>query len=166
MKKLTKIIATIGPACDSFEKIEQLIKSGVNIFRFNFKHGTIDWHKERIKRVNEVAQKMGISIGTLIDLQGPSLRVNLPYDKIEVKKGEIYPFGERIFKEKITGIASTEPSLENYLKEGPIILIADGFYRFEVIKNKEGVFVKALTDGVIENRKNLNVPGLDLPFLL
>jgi len=164
VKKLTKIIATIGPSCDSLEKIDKLIKAGVDVFRFNFKHGTIDWHKERILRVNQVAKKLGVFVGTLIDLQGPSLRVNLPYDKVEVKKGEIYPFGERIFKEKITGIASTEPSLENYLKEGQIILIADGFYRFEVIKNKEGVFVKALRDGVIENRKNLNVPGLDLPF--
>ena len=164
MKKLTKIIATVGPSCDSFEKIEELIKAGVNIFRFNFKHGTVDWHKERILRVNKVAQKMGVSIGTLIDLQGPSLRVNLPYDKVEVKKGEFYPFWERIFKEKITGIASTEPSLEKYLKEGQILLVADGFYGFDVTKKKDAVFLKALQDGVIENRKNLNVPGLDLPF--
>jgi len=164
MKKLTKIIATVGPACDSFEKIEQLIKAGVNIFRFNFKHGTIDWHKQRIERVNQVAKKVGVAIGTLIDLQGPSLRVNLPYDKIEVKKGKLYPFGERIFKEKLLGIASTEPSLEDYLKEKDLVLIADGLFRFEVVKKEGAVYLKSLQDGVIENRKNLNVPGLNLPF--
>lgn len=164
MKKLTKIIATIGPSCESKEKIEELIRAGVNLFRFNFKHGTIDWHKERIIRVNQVAKKLGISVGTLIDLQGPSLRVNLPYDKIEVRKGKLYPFGEQIFNEKIDGIASTEPNLEQYLSEGQIILIADGFYRFEVVKKEDKVFLKALQDGVIENRKNLNVPGVDLPF--
>jgi len=164
MRKLTKIIATIGPACDSEAMIEKLIKAGVDVFRFNFKHATVDWHKERILKVNKVAQRLGISIGTLIDLQGPSLRVNLPYDKIEVKKGEIYPFGEKIFKENVFGIASTEPSLEKYLKDGQIFLIADGFYRFEVIKKEKEVFLKALKDGVIENRKNLNVPGVNLPF--
>jgi len=164
MKKLTKIIATIGPACDSFEKIEELIKAGVNIFRFNFKHGTIDWHKERIERVNKVAQKLGVSVGTLIDLQGPSLRVNLPYDKVEVKKGELYPFGKQIFKEKVAGIASTEPSLEEYLKEGDLVLIADGLFRFEVIKKEGNIYLKSFQDGIIENRKNLNVPDLDLPF--
>jgi len=164
MRKLTKIIATIGPACDSEAMIEKLIKAGVDVFRFNFKHATVDWHKERILKVNKVAQKLGVSIGTLIDLQGPSLRVNLPYEKIEVKKGKLYPFGERVFKEKIAGIASTEPSLEKYLKDGQIVLIADGFYRFEVVKKKDAVFLKAQQDGVIENRKNLNVPDLDLPF--
>jgi len=164
MKKLTKIIATIGPSCESKEKIEELIRAGVNLFRFNFKHNTIDWHRERIERVNQVAKKLGMAIGILIDLQGPSLRVNLPYDKIEVRKGKLYPFGEQIFNEKIDGIASTEPNLEQYLSEGQIILIADGFYRFEVVKKEDKVFLKALQDGVIENRKNLNVPGVDLPF--
>lgn len=164
MKKLTKIIATIGPACDSFEKIEELIKTGVNIFRFNFKHGAIDWHKERILRVNQMAKKLGVPVGTLIDLQGPSLRVNLPYDKIEVKKGEIYPFGRSIFEKKLYGIASTEPTLEEYLKPGDLVLIADGFFRFEAVKKDGRFFLKSFQDGIIENRKNLNVPDLDLPF--
>ena len=67
--KLTKIIATIGPVTESEEMIERLITEGVNIFRFNFKHNTMDWHSERIERVNMVAKRMGLSVGTLIDLQ-------------------------------------------------------------------------------------------------
>jgi len=164
MRKLTKIIATVGPSSENEAMIERLIKTGVNIFRFNFKHNTIDWHRERIERVNQVAKRLGVSIGTMIDLQGPSLRVNLPYDKIEVKKGEIYPFGRSIFEKKLYGIASTEPSLEEYLKPGDLVLIADGLFRFEVVKKEGRVYLKSFQDGTIENRKNLNVPDLDLPF--
>lgn len=80
MDKLTKIVATIGPASDSDEKIESLIQAGVNVFRFNFKHSTIDWHAERIHRVKKVAKKMGVHVGTLLDLQGPEIRINMPAD--------------------------------------------------------------------------------------
>jgi len=164
MRKLTKIVATIGPACDTEEKIEELIKNGVNIFRFNFKHNSVDWHKKRINLVNKVAKRLKVTVGTLVDLQGPSIRVSLPFDKIEVKKGRLYPFGRLVLEKKLKGIASTEPTLEEYLKEDDLVLIADGFYRFKVVKQKNQVYLKALTDGIILNRKNLNVPDLDLPF--
>jgi pyruvate kinase len=78
MNKLTKIVATIGPSSDSPEMIERLINAGVNVFRFNFKHNTVEWHSERVERVNNVAKKMGVKVGTLIDLQGPELRINMP----------------------------------------------------------------------------------------
>jgi pyruvate kinase len=57
MKKFTKIVATIGPASDSEEKIESLMQAGVNVFRFNMKHNTIDWHQERIARVQSIADR-------------------------------------------------------------------------------------------------------------
>ena len=73
--KKTKIVATLGPASDSPEKIEELIKAGVNVFRFNMKHADIPWHNERIFRVQKIADKLNIPIGILIDLQGPEIRI-------------------------------------------------------------------------------------------
>ena len=164
MEKLTKIIATIGPACESEEKIELLIKAGVDIFRFNFKHNTVEWHKERIDRVNKLAKKMGLPVGTLIDLQGPELRVNLPAEEITVKKGHLYPFGKQVFRKKILGIGVNNPQVEDYLSGGEKIFIADGFFQFEVVKKKDGLYLKSFSEGILKNRKNLNIPQVSLPF--
>ncbi len=162
--KLTKIVATIGPSCDSPEIIEKMIREGVNVFRFNFKHASLQWHEERIKRVNEIAAKLNIHVGTLLDLQGPEIRVNLPFDKIEVRQGNVYPFGERIFRENIAGISITYPHLINSLKGMEKVLIDDGYLEFEVVKKGNDYFLLSKQDGIVYNRKNFNILEIDLPF--
>src|SRR3989339_1323280 len=97
MLKLTKIVATIGPASDEPEMIKQLIESGVNVFRFNFKHNTVDWHQDRIRRVNDIANRMKVNIGTLIDLQGPEIRIKMTLDQLELTQNQKLAFGERAF---------------------------------------------------------------------
>src|SRR3989344_4280560 len=135
MKKLTKIVATIGPVSDSEEMIEKLIKVGVNIFRFNFKHNTIEWHNERIQRVNKVAEQMRVTVGTLIDLQGPEIRILLPVDQIEITNGELLYFGEDIFKDTIKkGISISHTEIIPHLTEGQKLLADDGTFTFYVEK--------------------------------
>ena len=73
--KKTKIIATIGPASESPETIEELLNEGVNVFRFNMKHGTIDWHETVMERVKIVADKINKPVGIMVDLQGPEIRI-------------------------------------------------------------------------------------------
>lgn len=73
-----KIIATIGPACDDKRTIEKLIKAGVSVFRLNFKHSSFRWHATRMQRIREVAEKLGLPIGLMIDLRGPEDRVEKP----------------------------------------------------------------------------------------
>src|SRR3989344_9612608 len=126
MNKLTKIIATIGPSSDSFELIETLINKGVNVFRFNFKHNTVEWHSARIERVNKVAKKMGIHVGTLIDLQGPELRINMPKEELKLKEGDLLLFGEDAFKNKEVGLSITHPHIIAFLEEGQKIIADDG----------------------------------------
>lgn len=162
--KLTKIIATIGPSCDTEEMIKKMILAGVDIFRFNFKHADIKWHEERINRVNKIAEKLGCNIGILLDLQGPEIRVKLPYDELEVEKNKLYPFGEIIFKKKIKGISISYPQLIPRLKGGEKVLIEDGYYEFEVIKKGNDFFLKSKQDGVIKNKKNFNISNVFLPF--
>lgn len=162
--KLTKIVATIGPSCDSDEMIEKMILAGVDVFRFNFKHADIKWHEERIKRVKKVAKKLKVNIGTLLDLQGPEIRVKLPFDELEIKKDNLYPFGDIIFEKNIKGISITYSNLINQLKGGEKVLIEDGYYEFEVIKKGSEVFLKAKQDGVIKNKKNFNILNFSLPF--
>jgi len=164
MPKLTKIVATIGPSCDSEEMIEKLILLGVNVFRFNFKHNTIEWHNEKIKRVNEVAARLGKYVGTLIDLQGPEIRINMPYEKINIKKGEEILFDQRIFETKEKGISITHPDIINHLTDGQKIYAEDGKFIF-ILKKKDGkTYLTSDTTGILKNKKNFNIPGADFPL--
>jgi len=166
--KKTKIIATIGPASDSIEKIAELIKAGVNIFRFNMKHATIEWHSERIKRVRRVAKKLNAIVAVLIDLQGPEIRLETKdKQEIKVQKGE-----QIIFSAKISDKAPvTVPQKEFFdcLDAGNFFLIDNGMLEFIVVKKrKNGLVAEALNAGLIKNRKGINVPGkkINLPSLV
>ncbi len=167
MNKLTKIIATIGPATDSPEMIEALINAGVNIFRFNFKHNTVEWHNERIERVNAVAKKMGVNVGTLIDLQGPEIRINMPGDQIEIKKNEKLIFGEEAFTGKPgakKGFSISHPDIIPHIKNGQHIVADDGAFRFTFERIGSKSYLIPHNGGIMKQRKSLNIPGADFPF--
>ena len=70
-----KIVATIGPASESEEALESLIKAGINVARLNFSHGTHQEHEAKIARIRSVSKKLGMPVGILQDLQGPKIRV-------------------------------------------------------------------------------------------
>lgn len=164
MLKLTKIVATIGPASDSEEMITKLIQAGVNVFRFNFKHNTIEWHNERIERVNRVAASLGVSIGTLIDLQGPEIRITMPTDELDIKAGEELRFGPEVFDSGERGLSISHPDVLQHLTEGQKILADDGAFTFYVVKKNNGYYLHSESNGVLKNRKSLNIPGADFPF--
>lgn len=165
MEKLTKIVATIGPSCDSEEQIEALINAGVNVFRFNFKHSTIDWHADRIHRVKLVAKKMNKHVGTLLDLQGPEIRIYMPTDSIKVTVGERITLGESVFTEKQKkGFSCSHPDLFEFLKVGQHLLADDGAFTFTVRQLKPEIILECNRAGVLKNRKSLRIPGADFPF--
>jgi len=164
MNKLTKIVATIGPVSDSEEQIEALILSGVDVFRFNFKHSTIDWHAERIHRVKKVAKRMGKHVGTLLDLQGPEIRINMPGEGIQVEIGEHVVLGESAFSEKKKGFSCSHPDLFEFLKVGQHLLADDGAFTFTVLEVKPEVILKCNRAGFLKNRKSLRIPGANFPF--
>lgn len=89
----TKIVATLGPASNSPEVIEQLILSGLDVARLNFSHGTPDEHKARAKLIREIAARHGRFVALLGDLQGPKIRIAKFTDKrIELKVGDKFTF--------------------------------------------------------------------------
>ncbi len=171
--KLTKIVATIGPASDSKEMVKKLILAGVNIFRFNFKHNTIEWHNERIQLVKSVARELGIFIGTLIDLQGPEIRINMPTDELKIKKGESIVFGEDVYKKSKPsfakasegkGFSISHPQIIPHLDEGQKIVADDGAFVFYLKKVNNKTYLRSNSNGVLKNRKSINIPGADFPF--
>ncbi len=169
MSKATKIVATIGPATESEEIIEELIHAGMNVARFNTKHGTPEWHSERIIRVREIAKKMGVSIGILLDLQGPEIRITIPGgEKFEVQNGD-----EVTLVSDGSGNNPRQPQIPQNVIEtlsvGNHVLIDDGLGEFEIVgKEPDHLIIKALGSFPVSNRKTLNTPGvvIDQPSLI
>lgn len=159
--KLTKIVATLGPASDGPETIEKLILAGVNIFRFNFKHGEIEWHKERVKRVREIAAKLGIPVGLMMDLQGPSFRIILDEPQKEIHVGDKFEFGSSAF-------TLTHPHIIASLQKGQKLLFDDGTITFVVAEDvkpdAQTVLIESCSDAILKTRKSLNIPGADFPI--
>jgi len=168
MKKATKVIATIGPATESKEIIQELIENGMNVARFNTKHSTPDWHNERIHRVREVANEMGVSIGILLDLQGPEVRIDLPREEaFEVKVDDNVIFSSNTTAEGERTAFVPQLVIDSLSPES-LILLDDGACELIVTEVNQDHFVaKALNDCRVQHRKTMNTPGtiLDMPSI-
>jgi pyruvate kinase len=163
----TKIVATIGPASESPEKIEKLINAGVNVFRLNFSHRDQNYHGKVFETIREVSKKLNMPIGILQDLAGPKIRVD------EVKKPFIVNPGDvvEIWKEKVIGekrdrisiLSIDTPQVLNDLRPQDLVCLADGSIRLRVISiTAQKVVTEVMQGGTISSRKGVNFPGAKL----
>jgi len=168
MDKKTKIIATVGPASDSEAVLEQMIIQGVDIFRFNLKHNSFEWHRNTIKRLREVAKKIKKRVAVMVDFQGPEIRVETKDgEDVEIKKGDYFWIGSRFRDNKII-IKANPTSVVKFIKKGEKIFLNDGDVELTVIKKDlYGAKVRAESDFVVKNRKSLNLLSeeIRLPIL-
>ena len=168
MKKRTKILATVGPASDSLQMIENLVKAGVNVFRLNFSHGTHDYHYEVLQRIREVEKKLGLFIGVLQDISGPKIRIGKLKEPFALVHGDIIEF----VKEEILGhevlsnyykTCINQPSVLAQLKVGELVYLYDGIIRTKVVEvNEESVKVSVQNSGLLSSRKGVNFPNTRL----
>ena len=169
-QKKTKIVATVGPACDSYEGLLNLVKAGVNVFRLNFSHGAYEDKKQVIERIREIMKKEPFNIAILGDLQGPKLRVG----ELEHGKLDLIPGMEIIFTaEKMVGNAEkiyvSYPSLAADVKEGERIFLDDGKMEVQVreILNEKEIKIRVTLGGTLLPKKGVNLPdsALTMPSL-
>ena len=169
LEKFTKNVATIGPATETEEIIGQLIDAGMNVARFNTKHSSPAWHQERIARVRKVAEEKGVSIGILLDLQGPEIRINLPEEKpFNLVEGETCVFTHDVNYDATKKVIIPKNVVET-LQVGNMVLLDDGFCELEVVeKTATGLVLKALSSCTVKHRKTMNIPGItiDMPSLV
>ncbi|OQP56369.1 pyruvate kinase [Niastella populi] len=167
----TKIVATVGPACDTYEKLLELVKAGVNIFRLNFSHGTHENKAQIIEHIRAINSKEPYNISILADLQGPKLRVGeIENGALLIEPGDILTFTS---KEKVVGtkekIYVSYPNLHEDVEVGNKIMIDDG--KLEVVVTeitKAGdVKVKVTYGGLLLPKKGVNLPDtkISLPAL-
>jgi pyruvate kinase len=169
-QKRTKIVATVGPACDSYEQLLALIKAGVNVFRLNFSHGT---HEDKLKIINyvrEINKTEPYNIAILGDLQGPKLRVGeIEGGSVELQNGDDIIFST----EKQIGtkhkVYVSYPNLTTDVKVGERIFLDDGKLEVEVkeIINDKEVKVNIILGGMLLPKKGVNFPdsALTMPSM-
>ncbi|MBY0347693.1 MAG: pyruvate kinase [Hydrotalea flava] len=167
----TKIVATVGPACNTYDKLLGLVKSGVNIFRLNFSHGTHEDKLEIIQYIRKINATQPYNISILGDLQGPKLRVGeIENGSLQINPGDILTFTS---KEKVVGtkekIYVSYPNLHNDVEIGNKILIDDG--KLEVVVDSitasGDVKVKVTYGGILLPKKGVNLPDtkISLPSM-
>jgi pyruvate kinase len=164
-QKRTKIVATVGPACDTLEKLLELAKAGVNVFRLNFSHGAYENKKEIIEHIRTINKSQPFNIAILGDLQGPKLRVgDLENGKVELVEGAdiIFSTEKQIgTKEKVY---VSYPNLTTDVKIGERIFLDDGKMEVKVksILNDKEVLVSITIGGMLSPKKGVNLPDSEL----
>jgi pyruvate kinase len=166
----TKIVATVGPACDTYDKLLSLVKAGVNVFRLNFSHGS---HEDKIKiieHIRKINSSEPFNIATLGDLQGPKLRVGeIEGGSMLVEEGEILTFTNTKLVGNKERIYVSYPNLHEDVKVGNIIMIDDGKLEVKVvsIEKNHDVKVQVKLGGIISSKKGVNLPDtkISLPAI-
>ncbi|MEM7573028.1 MAG: pyruvate kinase [Bacteroidota bacterium] len=166
----TKIVATVGPACNSYEQLKNLVKAGVDIFRVNFSHGTHEDKLAVIQHITRINEEFGVHIGILADLQGPKLRVGkMEGDGLLIEKDQILTFTNTECIGNAERIYMSYPQFAQDVGVGERVLVDDGNLVLEVVETNglDEVKLKVVFGGVLKSNKGVNLPktNISLPCL-
>lgn len=162
--KRTKILATLGPATNSPEKIKQLIEAGANGFRLNFSHGSYEERLDQIKWIRDASAEVGRTVAILQDLQGPKIRLGvLNNNHLDVKAGDEIVLDYAIQEHDGSTNLPIQYNLANKVKVGEPVYLFDGKIRGEMIErvSDTAIKIRILNDGFLMSRKGLNLPDTD-----
>lgn len=158
-----KIVCTLGPATDSYDRIKALVDAGMDIARFNLSHGSHIEHEERYRRVRKAADETGRSVGVLADLQGPKIRLEtFAEGPVLLERGDEFTISTDkgvVGDQNICG--TTYAGLADDVTRGERILVDDGRVTLEVVE-VDGPLVRCVVveGGLVSDHKGLNLPGV------
>ncbi len=163
-RKKTKIVATLGPACDTYEIIEEMMTVGVNVFRVNFSHANHEDVAKKIKMIRDINKKLEYNVAVLADLQGPKLRVGVMAEKVKLKKGDQFIFTTDKCEGTQERAYMTYQKFPQDVKAGESILVDDGKLLFKVISTngKNEVLTEVLRGGKLKSKKGVNLPNTNI----
>ncbi len=165
----TKIVCTIGPACAEEAVMEEMLKNGMNVARFNFSHGTHEYHAKMMEKFRRVRDKLRLPAAVMLDTKGPEIRLReFENGKVALKKGSAFTLTteEVVGNEQIVSISFKD--LPRQLYAGVRLLLDDGKVALTVTETTETeVRCKVEIGGVLSNRKSINIPNfhIDMPYL-
>lgn len=166
MNKRTKIVCTMGPATDSDAVLRQLIVNGMNVARFNFSHGSHEYHRKNIERVRNISREVGQPVAIMLDTKGPEVRTG----ELEDHKPVMLETGNEVIVTTDTSIPGNAErfsldyqQLPNEVKPGDMILVDDGLIALEVERTEDPqIFCSIVNGGELGEKKGVNIPNVDL----
>jgi pyruvate kinase len=159
----TKIIATIGPATESVEKLSELIASGVDVIRLNMAHGSCEWVAQVVARVREASKLVHRQVAVMMDVKGPEIRTGPVDQAFELAAGDHFEFFTQTPSEGIRGVAVNYGGFPADVNVGATVLVDSGLMRLEVLeKDETHVRCRVLTPGRLGSRRHINLPGVDV----
>ncbi len=163
----TKIVCTIGPASDSPETIEKLIRAGMDVARLNFSHGTHEEHLSRINLIREISARLNRCVGILQDLSGPKIRIGaVKNSPVTLAAGQEFTFTTQDVEGDSTRVTLPFPKIIQGLRKGRLIYVDDAKLEFRVVcANETEARTRVVIGGQLGSNKGFTVPGasLDLP---
>lgn len=165
----TKIICTLGPSTDREGILEELVKEGMNVARFNFSHGSHEEQKGRLNQLKEIRTRLNKPIAALLDTKGPEIRIReFVNGKITLEEGQEFTLTSDEVEGNEQIVSVTYKDLYKDVKPGDSILIDDGLIGLEVQKiTGHDILCIVKNGGVVSNKKGVNLPGVEvnMPFI-
>ncbi len=157
----TKIVCTVGPAVDNEEKLEQLMRAGMDAARFNFSHGTHESQLATLNKVKKVRDNLGLPVATVLDTKGPEIRIRSFKDgKITLQQGDRFTLTTDEVEGDNTIVSVTYADLHKELQVGSQVLIDDGLVGMEVEEiDGTKIHCRVQSGGDLSNNKSINLPG-------
>ncbi len=165
----TKIVCTLGPSTENDEVLREMMRSGMNVARLNFSHGTHETHGRTMERVKRFRAELGLPIGIMLDTKGPEIRIcTFAKGRVRLSKGQAFTLTTADVAGDETHVTISYKELPHDVKEGSPILIDDGLVALTVTALTDAeILCRVENDGEISDHKSVNVPGAELtmPFL-
>jgi len=169
IQRRTKIVCTLGPSTEDDSILRELMVSGMNVARLNFSHGDHEYHLKNMQRIRRLADELNKPIAIMLDTRGPEIRLELfENHRVELKKGQTFTLCTQSILGNAERASITYKELPRDIREGTSILIDDGLVSMTVRSlNDQEIVCVVNNDGVVSDRKGINVPDVDLsmPYL-
>jgi len=160
----TKLIATIGPACDSPETLKAMIRAGMNVARLNFSHGTHEEHRKRLEMIREASTELSANVAIMLDTKGVKIRTGrLDGGSVHLTAGQSFTLHREECVGDSDGVSISRPNLVDEVHVGSAVLLDDGVIELRVTKIESGAIrCEVVRGGRLEDRKGVNLPGTTL----
>ncbi|KAA5541358.1 pyruvate kinase [Roseiconus nitratireducens] len=168
----TKIVATLGPATESPERLAELIRLGVDLMRLNMAHATPEWVRETVGRIRDVSQQVGRHVAVMMDVKGPEIRTGPVETPIDLNEGDLLEFyvdgvpaidSETESGRKRWCVSVNYPGLPEDVQVGNTVLVDSGLIRLRVLEaDSHRVICQVITPGRLGSRRHINLPGVQV----
>ena len=160
----TKIVCTMGPACNDIEIIKDMMRAGMDVARFNMSHGTHESHRQLMNLVKQARFELGLPVAIMLDTRGPEIRIKqFKNGKVKLKQGQAFALTTELVEGDETIVSVTYDKLPSIVRKGTKILLNDGLITLSVVsKNATVIYTEVEVGGELSNNKSINIPSVEL----